>query len=179
MSTDLVELGFCVKPHGIKGEFAFHLYNKDDSVLHKGSVITIFPKDRSSSVASEGQSIKIASIRFGNKVIARLDGVENRNSVEDLIPFTINISRDEFPDLDDDEFYIMDLIGVDVYDHRSGEKIGIIKKIYDNGMQDIFVVATYDHGAVEVLNIPPFVQLVDLDNNRVEVTLPEVISERN
>lgn len=179
MKTDLIELGFCVKPHGIRGEFAFHLYNQDSSVLSKGCSVTIFPKDRSSSVDPQGIDVRISSIRFGNKVIARLENVENRNQVEDMIPFTINISREVFPQLEEGEFYIADLIDADVYDHTSGEKIGIVKKVYDNGQQDIFEVATFEFGLVDILNIPPFVHLIDLENHRIEVTLPEVVSERN
>ncbi|MCK5882056.1 MAG: 16S rRNA processing protein RimM [Bacteriovoracaceae bacterium] len=179
MTTDLVELGFCVKPHGIRGEFSFFLYNKDESVIKKGSTITIYPKEKGSTVDAQGQLVKVASIRVGNKVIARLENVENRNDVEAMIPFTIHIGRDEFPALEDEEYYISDMINAEVFDHQSGEKIGIVKNVYDNGFQDIFEIATSDFGLVDVLNIPNFVQLIDPESNRLEVTLPEVISERN
>lgn len=178
MKTNLVEIGLCSAPHGIKGGFTFALYSGEDSVLDQGMSVYLYPKDARSSLPAEGKSFTIASITYGHKIIVYLEGIQDRNKVEAILPFTISINREDFPELEEDEFYIADLIQADVFDLKSGEKIGILRDVYDNGMQDIFVISTYDHGNIEVLNIPTFVHEIDVEEKRIVITIPEVLSER-
>ncbi len=178
MTIDLIEIGFCSSAHGIKGGFTLNLYSGDDSVLQQGMTVRLFPHDHRSKLPAEGKDVVVTAITYGNKVIAFLDGITDRNIVDSYLPFSIKLDRACLPAPDEDEFYIIDLIDADVIDQSSGEKIGILKDIYDNGVQDIFVISTYDHGSIEVLNIPTFVHDIDVENKRVVITMPEVLSER-
>lgn len=178
MSLDLIEIGFCTQPHGIKGGFSFNLYSGDDSILDMEMSIRLVPRDQRSNLPAEGKDFVVSTITYGHKVIAYLEGVADRNQVEAMLPFTIYINRDLFPETEEDEYYLVDLIDADVYDQKSGEKIGILKDVYSNGMQDILVVASFDYGLLEILNIPGFVHEIDIDANRIVVSIPEVLSER-
>lgn len=137
---DLVELGRCTSAHGIKGGFSFKLFNDQESVLKDGLTITLFPFSENSSLDSLGQNFKITSIKFGNKTMAYLEGINNRNVVEEMVPFTIFYPRDLFPEISDDEIYLGDLVGLDVIHYETGENLGKIKNFYDNGAQPVLVV---------------------------------------
>ena len=168
----LIELGTCKKPHGVKGAFSFYLINQRDSSLEKGRQITLFPMDESSSIKHDGEIFEIESIGFGNKTIVTLKGVNNRNLVESMIPFSIHINRDELPDLDDDNYYINDL-GLKVY-NESNEYIGEVSDINSNGVQDILQIKSNEI-MIDILLIEQFVKEIIWDEEKIIVVVPELI----
>jgi len=169
----LIELGTCKKPHGVKGAFSFYLINQRDSSLKKGSQITLIPMDESSSIKSDGDVFEIESIGFGNKTIVTLKGIDNRNLVESMIPFSIHIDRNELPDLDEDNYYINDLIGLKVY-NESNEYIGEVLDINSNGVQDILQIKS-DEIVMDILLIDHFVKEIIWAEEKIIVVVPELI----
>ena len=167
----LVKMGECGKPHGIKGEFLFHLINAQGSAIKKGSTLTLMPKNSSSSIDSKGKTFEVESIRFGNKVIAKLKDIADRNIVEQMIPFYIWIKREEFGSLDEDEVYLSDLVGVEVY-NLEDEKIGVIKTFYDNGAQPVLVVKLSSDELVELPFVESFFPEVNIDKNKIVMNNP-------
>lgn len=172
--SSIVHIGHCTAPHGIRGEFSFVLYNQEDSVLEEGMTITLFPKTAESSVPQDGKEFKIQSIRFGNKVITVLEGVDNRNIVEAMIPFDIYLDRNVFPELEDGEFYINDLLGLEVFNFYTKEKIGRVMDFYDNGAQVVLKIKT-EKNIFDVLFIENFVPVVDLNLERIEIIPPIMV----
>ncbi len=173
-SNKLIEMGFCRNPHGIKGEFSFSLFNVEDSIVKTGTRLTLVPLE-GSTWSLEGEEFVIEKIRFGNKVIAKLKGIDDRNTVEQMIPFTIMVNRSDFPALDDSEVYLVDLIGFKVVDHCSNKIIGEIQSFYDNGAQTIITMALGDDKQIEVPFVEEFIVKVDQSNRAMEIKLPHWI----
>ncbi|MDD0852674.1 ribosome maturation factor RimM [Halobacteriovorax sp. GB3] len=169
----LIELGQCSKPHGIKGAFSFHLTNVVDSVLQKGTKIFIFPKTGASCVSSAGEEVEISKISFGNKVIAELKGVSDRNKVESMLPFTIHIGREEFPDTDEDEVYLSDLLECDVYEYETDQKVGSVYRYYESPAH--VVLSIRGSKSFEVPFVEKFVPEIDIENRKIWVVIPRVI----
>jgi 16S rRNA processing protein RimM len=138
VKENLIKLGECHKPHGIRGEFSFHLYNTEDSSLSYVKDIFLFPKNEKSEISKDGESFKIKKINFTNKVIASLVNVDNRNKVEEMIPFEIFIKREDLKE-EEGEYFLSDLIGVKVVDLDDNE-VGVVDSFYDNGVQEILVI---------------------------------------
>lgn len=171
---NLILLGTATRPHGIKGAFVFNLENKENSVLQKGT--TFFAKPlNGSSIDKAGKELTVKSISFGNKVFAYLDGVDNRNITEEMLPFEIYIDRNELPEIEDeDEFYMADIIGLDVYDIENEKVVGKIIKYFDNGAH--IVLNTKVNGKhVDIPFVDQFVKLVNLEENRVECLIPRLM----
>ena len=173
MDDKLIDFGTCKKAHGIKGGFSFALHNVEDSVLEKGTQVILFPLDKSSSIDPSGLKTTIKSISFGNKVTVYLEGITDRNIVEEMIPFSISIDRNLFPNLSEDEFYIEDLVGLDVFDHSSGNKIGKVSAYYDNGAQTILVIT--GNKKIELPLIDNFFPVIDIEQGRIEMNLPQEV----
>ena len=171
MEDKFVDLGFCRRVHGIKGEFQFKLDNPEDSLISKNTKLHLVPLD--GSQLSEGD-YEVESIRFGNKVICKLKNVSDRNIAESYLPFKIQLSREDFPDLSDDEFYLNDLIGCDVIDSQTQKQIGIIEKFYFSGAQDIAIIRKTS-GSLELPVIEQFFIEINLEENKVVVFVPEYI----
>lgn len=172
--SNLVHIGHCTAPHGIKGEFSFVLYNQEESVLENGMTVSLMPKNSASSIPQDGREYKINTIKFGNKVIVTLDDIANRNLVEEMVPFDIYIERELFPELDDGEYYINDLLGVDVFHFYTKDLIGKVMDFYDNGAQVVLKIKT-DKEILDVLFLEQFVPVVDLDQNKIEIIPPIMV----
>ena len=168
---NFIEMGFCTKPHGIKGEFQFHLHNPQNSSLKKKSLLKLTPSDETSSINKNGVEFKVKNIQFGNKIICSLEGVDNRNLVEQMIPFTFFISRDQFVEANDDEVFLSDLLGLTVV-NESKEEIGIIENYYDNGAQTVLVVKMNIGENVELPFVEAFFPELDIENKNIVMVNP-------
>ncbi len=169
--SKLIELGVSNRPHGIKGGFLFKLKNHNDSILRDGFEILIYPENEKSSVSQDGQKVLIEKIHFGNKTICYLKGIKDRNLVEEMIPFKIFVSRSSFPKLGNDEWYLEDLKGLDVFD-INGHKIGKVKNFFDNGAQTVLQVKL-EKEIIELPFVEVFFPYIDLEKNRITMILPE------
>jgi 16S rRNA processing protein RimM len=170
---DLIKLGECKKPHGIKGELSFFLYNPEESILKKGIQVHLKPLNSSSNLQQEGEIFSIEKINFANKCICRLEGIQDRNQVEAMLPFGIYLERDKFPALAPGEYYLCDLIGLSV--QVAGVQVGEIKDFYDNGAQT--VISFSFHGeAMELPLIDQFFPAVNIEKGYIELNPPEVIT---
>lgn len=167
----LVELGYANKPHGLKGGFLFKLYNTQESVLAKNIEITLFPKESSSSVAQTGELFIIKTIQFGNKTICYLKGIEERNPVEAMLPFSIFYPRDKFPKAAKGEVYIADLVNLKVMD-SNGKELGVVHSLYDNGAQTVLKLKLKT-GDIELPFVKNFFPEVNLEEGIIIFTPPE------
>jgi 16S rRNA processing protein RimM len=174
-NNELIEMGFCSKPHGIKGAFTFVLGNVDDSCLDKGVKVMLFPSKASSSLSSDGEEFTIKSISFGNKVIVYLEEVSDRNRVEEIIPFTVKVPREVFGEIEEDEFYLVDLINLEARHFETGEVLGKVKDFYDNTAQTVLVIKAPGKQVIELPLIDQFFPEINIEEGFVTVNPPSYI----
>ncbi len=170
----LIQVGICTQPHGIRGDFEFKLSSPDDSILDKNFQITLLPLNEKSKIPATGVVHKIKNIRFGNKIIVTLLGVDNRNVVEEMIPFKIMVDRDDFPETEEDEYYVADLLNLKVLDSSNDSELGVVKDFYDNGQQVVLVLKLKNE-LVDLIFIDQFVPVVNIEEGFIKVNLPEYI----
>jgi len=173
MKKDLVKLGHCKGPHGVKGAFNFNLINKEASILKKGFKVFLKPLNSNSCIDVNGQEFAIESISFGNKVIVYISGVNNRNQVEEMIPFEIFADRSFFPIVEENEYYLSDLIGCEVYDENN-VLLGKVHAISSNGVQDILNIVGNGE-EFDILIIENFVKEIDFEQKRLTIIRPTII----
>ena len=159
-------LGTCKSVHGIKGAVVFNLFNDESSVLESGMDVY---------TSKEGaDKFHIKDINFTNKVIVYLDGIEDRTSSEDIVPFDIYLDRANFPKTSDDEFYLNDLIGFKVI-NESGKDVGVINSFYSHGASDIAVIILKNSEELELPFVKSFFPDIDLNKGQVTMLSPEVL----
>ncbi|WP_373976467.1 ribosome maturation factor RimM [Chitinibacter sp. SCUT-21] len=93
------------------------------------------------------------------KLGAKLQGVNDRDVAFSLKGCEIAVPRSEMPELEEDEYYWADLIGLEVLNSQ-GERLGVIEKLFETGANDVIVVKDGD-----VERLVPFVGHVVLDVN--------------
>lgn len=168
-----IKLGSCGRPHGIAGGFSLSLLNNESTSLKKGLKVLLRPKGDSSSIGSEGEVFTIKSVKIGNKGIVYFEEVSDRNSVEAMVPFDLYVSRQDLPEPGEGEFYVEDLVGLEVI-NQSGEKLGSVINYFDNGAQ---IVLSIQLGTekIELPFVDSFFPHVDIEGGKITMIEPEII----
>lgn len=124
------------------------------------------------------QTIEVAEWRRHNKgLIARLEGVSDREQAARLTGADICITENELPELAEDEFYWHDLIGLQVV-NLQGYDMGVVEQIMPTSSNDVLVVKANNNDAFgKSERLIPFIQSeyvteINPDEKRIQVDWP-------
>ena len=110
------------------------------------------------------------------KAIINFEGINNIDLAKELNGLQIKIRRDLLPEKTEDDFYLKDLLGVEVFE--KDEKIGEVIDIMETAAHDILVIQDIkNHKEILVPQIDVFVKKIDFDNNKMDVELIEGMRE--
>ncbi len=119
-------IGKIVAPQGIRGEIRVQSFaNKPEDFKNFRIICNKCESNKFHFVRAIKQDV----------VIAKIDGVDDRNAAETLRGTELFVLRDDLPKLQDNEYYQSDLIGFDVI--RDGTKIGVVECFQNYGAGDI------------------------------------------
>jgi 16S rRNA processing protein RimM len=114
-------------------------------------------------------AVAVEDTALSNKGLgALLKGINDRNAAERLRGTNIGLPRDQLPQLDKDEIYWIDLIGLAVRNAKS-ESLGTIDNLLETGANDVLVVKAEDGTERLIPFIPQVVLNVDRENRLVTV----------
>ena len=107
------------------------------------------------------------------------EGYPNINDVETFRDGILKVSEDDLTDLEENEFYYYEIIGLNVID-EDGENLGKIKEILSTGANDVWIVQRKGKKDVLIPYIESVVKEIDLDAGVVHVEIPEgLIDDEN
>ncbi len=161
-----ISIGKISGVHGLHGNLKVHSYSDSLDAYESGCSIVL------RSVAGAEKSYTISKAQPHKKgVLLTLKEIADINAAEKLVGSDLLVSRSLLPELDDDEYYWFEIIGLQVFS-EAGESLGTVKSIFPTGSNDVYVVKKK---GVEVL-IPALESVIvsiDLDRNSMTVNLPE------
>lgn len=132
MPGDMVLLGEIVRPHGVRGEVKLKSFTDDPcAIAAYGALVT-----------ERGERVTLKNVRAAHDhVIARIEGVTDRDAAEKLKGRKLQVDRTVLPALDDeDEAYAADLVGLTVVD-EAGKRLGDVVAIQNYGAGDLIEMA--------------------------------------
>jgi 16S rRNA processing protein RimM len=108
-SGDALRIGRVVRAHGLKGELEVRLDWPDSRALLQAKRLLL------SLASGATQSRSIAGTRQTSKgILVRVEGVTDRDAAETLAGATVSVLRSDLPPLAKGEYYLCDLVGLDV-----------------------------------------------------------------
>ncbi len=153
---DLLRVGVITSTHGIRGEVkVFPTTDDPMRFLDLKKVILI---DKRGNINLEIENVKF----FKNMVILKFKGIDNINDIERYKGCDLMITREDAVPLDENEYFIADLIGLKVVTDK-GEDFGILRDVMQTGANDVYVVDTYDKKEVLLPYIEECILDIDLD----------------
>ena len=71
-----------------------------------------------------------------------------------------------------DEYFVADLIGIDVWEDN-GEKLGVLKDVIETGANDVYMITLEDGKELLLPAIKECILNVDVENRKMEVHVME------
>ena len=98
---------------------------------------------------------------FKQFVVAVWADIDDMDKALSLKGQTVYARRKDFS-LEDGEYFIADMIGLDIIDANSGKVYGTLSEIINRGASDIYVIKT-ENGERMMPVVPEFVDRVDIE----------------
>ena len=170
LPADAVEVGRIADAWGIKGWFKVLPYSASPEALFSSKRWFLQPAERGAKTFSGTVLLKIKEAKeHSDSVVAASAEVPDRNAAELLKGARIFVSRASFPTPEADEYYWVDLIGLDVV-NREGVALGLVRELLHTGPQTVLVLAYEEEGKAKERMIPfvsAYIDTVDLAGRRI------------
>ncbi len=172
LPDDAVEVGRILDAWGIKGWFKVLPHSASPEALFSSKRWYLQPSEKGAKTFSGTVLLKIREAKdHSDSVVACAQDIDDRNAAEALKGARIFIPRSSFPSAGDDEYYWVDLIGLDVI-NREGVALGQVTDLLSTGPQTVLVVGYEHEGKAQERMIPfvsAYVDGVDLPGKRITV----------
>ena len=132
MSDNFLEAGKIVNVHGLRGEVKIMPWCDGPDFLCEFDYLYL---DKNGNRELEVEKARV----FKNMVIAKFRDVDTVEDAEKLREKVLYISRDDV-ELDEDTYFIKDLIGIRVIDDETEKEYGVIKDVFQTGANDVYTV---------------------------------------
>mgnify|MGYP000142149771 FL=1 len=160
---DLLKVGVITTTHGVRGEVKVYPTTDADRFLNLEYVLL--------DTGREKRKLEIENVKyFKNLVILKFRGIDNINDIEMYKKRELWIPREEGQELGEDEYYIADLLGMNVV-LEDGTEFGTLKDVMETGANDVYIINSKEHGEVLLPAIKECILNVDLESNTMTIHL--------
>jgi 16S rRNA processing protein RimM len=170
LPADAIEVGRIADAWGIKGWFKVLPHSASPEALFSSKRWFLQPSERGAKTFAGTVLLKIIEAKeHSDSVVATAQEVPDRNTAELLKGARIFVSRASFPTPATDEYYWVDLIGLDVV-NREGVALGVVRELLHTGPQTVLVLAYEEDGKAQERMIPfvsAYIDTVDLAGRRI------------
>jgi len=160
----LLEIGQIVNTYGIKGYLKVVPYTDDITRFEQLETIYIETKKVLKEFAIE--EVKYSK----NLVLLKLKGIDDINVAEEYKNCYLKIDREKAVELPEDTYFIVDLIGLEVYSDEN-VLLGNIVDVFPTGSNDVYVVKDELGKQILLPAIADVIKSVDIDNKKMIVHL--------
>lgn len=157
---DLFRVGVISSTHGLKGEVK--VFPTTDNVKRFDSLKNCKLDTGKGFLDLEVQNVKF----FKQFAILKFKGIDNINDIEKYRGKDLWITRENAVSLEEDEYFIADLIGLKIYTDKD-ELFGELKDVIKTGANDVYVVTTT--AGKEVLLPATKECILDIDLNKKQI----------
>ncbi|MCI6140126.1 MULTISPECIES: ribosome maturation factor RimM [Clostridium] len=167
---DMLRVGVIASTHGVKGEVKV-FPTTDDAARFKQL------KEVLLDTGKERLPLTIEHVKFfKNMVILKFKGYDSINDIEKYKSKDLLIFRENAVELGPDEYFITDLIGLEVMTDQ-GETLGVMKDVLETGANDVYVVELESGKELLVPAIGECILDVNLEERTMKIHLLEGLLE--
>jgi len=161
-------LGKIVAAHGIRGEVKVRSYTKKALDIDAYGEVENQDKTRSFKIKALGM--------IKDNVRVKIAGIGDRNAAEELVGTEFYVNRAIFPELQENEFYKTDIIGLKVYLQSLEHEIGIVDGFCNFGAGDILEIKITGQKETEMLPFnKQYVPTVNLSDGYIIVSAASMV----
>ena len=159
---DLLQVGAIAQTHGIRGEVKVFPMTDDVRRFQKLKEIIL-------DTGKEKMTLEIESVKYFKKfVILKFKGFDNINDIERYKGKALYVTRENAVKLGRDEYFIADLIDLEVYDEDE-HYLGVLVNVIETGANDVSEVRFEDGRVVLFPAIKQCILNIDMENRKMKV----------
>ena len=163
---DDIYIGRVANTHGVRGGIKVFPTTDDPARFEKLKKVIL------EDTKGRDAEYKITNVKYAGKfVVLQLEGIDDMNEALLLKQSIVKISKKQALPLEEDEFYVGDLLGLDVYEE--GTMIGVIKDVIFTGSNEVYVIDMTDGRELLLPAIKDCVLKVSLKKKRMDVHVME------
>lgn len=160
-----LQVGVISSTHGIRGEVKVFPTTDDAARFKKLKKVLL-------DTGGEQLELEIQSVKFFKQfVIVKFKGIDNINDIERYKGKSLYVQREDAVPLEKDEYYIGDLIGMEVYTEDG--IFGVLKDVMETGANEVYVIESEEYGEVLVPAIRQCILDVDVEEKKMKIHLME------
>lgn len=158
-----LQVGVISSTHGIRGEVKVFPTTDDPARFKKLKKVLL-------DTGKEHLEFEVQSVKFFKQfVIVKFKGVDNINDIERYKGKSLLVPRENAVPLKKDEYYIADLIGMEVFTEEG--RFGVLKDVMETGANEVYIVDSDEHGEVLIPAIRQCILDVDVEEQRMKIRL--------
>lgn len=158
MNKNLLEAGKIVNTHSLKGEVRIYPYCDSAEFICDLDHLYI-----------DNVKTKIISARVHKgQALIKFKDINHINQAEPLVGKLVYINKTEI-DLDEGQYFIEDIKGLDVYDANTNEFYGKVSNVIETGANDVFEIKN-NHKTLLVPKINDVIKKIDIENRIILIT---------
>ena len=163
---EILQVGVIATTHGVRGEVKVYPTTDDPNRFKK--LKTVLLDTGREKVAMEIEGVKF----FKQMVILKFKGIDTLEDAAAYRQAGLYVPREDAVGLGRDEYFIADLIGVDVYDEDDAP-VGVLEDVMTTGANDVYVIRMTDGRELLLPAIRQCVLDVDVERGRMKVHVLE------
>jgi len=161
-----LEIGQIVNTFGIKGFVKVNPFV--DDILRFDELKKVYIRRN-----KELKEIQIEEVKYHkNMVLIKFKGIDRVEEAETLRNSYLEVDRENAIELEEGEYFIADLIGMNVLTEEN-EELGKLEDIFNTGSNDIYVVKNNEGKQLLLPAISEVVKEINLKENKIIVHLLE------
>lgn len=161
-----LQVGVISSTHGVRGEVK--VFPTTDDVTRFRQLKKVYLDTGREMLPLEIQNVKF----FKQFAILKFKGIDNINDIEKYRGKSLMIDREDAVDLNEDEYFIADMIGMKVCT-EDGSEFGTLKDVMETGANDVYIIDSPEHGEVLIPAIKECILDVDMEEGRMTIHLME------
>lgn len=160
-----LEIGQIVNTYGIKGFVKVMPFTDDINRFEKLKSIYI-------DIKGNLKEFTVQEVKYSkNMVLIKFKEIPDINEAEKYRNCYLKISRDNAIKLPKDTYFIVDLIGLEVYVQETNEYLGKVEDIFPTGSNDVYVVKNELGKQILLPGTKEVIKVVDIENGKILVNL--------
>lgn len=158
-----LQVGVISSTHGIRGEVKVFPTTDDPMRFKKLKKVLL-------DTGRERLELEVQSVRFFKQfAIVKFKGIDNINDIERYKGKGLFVPREDAVPLGEDEYYIADLIGMEVFTEDG--HFGVVKDVMETGANEVYIVESDEHGEVLIPAIRQCVLDVNVEEKKMKIRL--------
>ena len=166
-TADRIAVGIIRKAHGVRGEASIEPWTDSADRFEELESVTLVSPDDALT-----RDLRVESVRaHGERALMKFAGIDTPEEVQTLHNWTVEIPADQARALDEDEYFLHDLIGLTLFDAEGRER-GVVTDTYEGGGGILLHVKRADGKEFDLPFAADLCTEIDVAARRMVVALP-------